>query len=114
MFIRPSSILLPVVALAAVATAAPSALEARDQCNTGSISCCNSTYSSTSATITSLAGLLGIVLPAVQGLVGLGCSPITGLGTGSGAVCTQQPVCCTDNTYNGLINLGCSPINLNL
>ncbi|KAF9224196.1 fungal hydrophobin [Gyrodon lividus] len=132
MFIRPSSILLPVVAFAAVATAAPSALEARDQCNTGSISCCNSTYSvsptdcgllsltvsrpsqSTSATITSLAGLLGIVLPAVQGLVGLGCSPITGLGTGSGAVCTQQPVCCTDNTYNGLINLGCSPINLNL
>ncbi|KAF9224193.1 hypothetical protein BS17DRAFT_817089 [Gyrodon lividus] len=61
-----------------------------------------------------LLGLLGAVLPNVQGLVGLGCTPITVVGTGSGAVCTQQPVCCTGNTYSGLINVGCSPINLNL
>ncbi|KAF8416421.1 hypothetical protein L210DRAFT_3545896 [Boletus edulis BED1] len=29
--------------------------------------------------------------------VGLGCSTITVIGTGSGATCTQQPVCCTNN-----------------
>ncbi|KAF8836396.1 fungal hydrophobin, partial [Paxillus ammoniavirescens] len=97
MFIRPSSISLPIVALAAFAAAAPSALEARDQCNTGSISCCNSTFASTATTLASLGGLLGLSLPSIGGLIGLSCSPITGLGTGTGAVCLQQPVCCTDN-----------------
>ncbi|KIJ60366.1 hypothetical protein HYDPIDRAFT_117274 [Hydnomerulius pinastri MD-312] len=114
MFIRPSAVLLPIAALAAVATAAPNALVGRDQCNTGSISCCNQTYSSTSTSITSLLGLLGIVLGPVEGLLGLGCSPITVVGTGSGAQCTQQPVCCTGNTFNGLINIGCTPINIGL
>ncbi|KIJ64698.1 hypothetical protein HYDPIDRAFT_62219, partial [Hydnomerulius pinastri MD-312] len=112
MFIRPSAV-LPIAVLAAVATAAPGALVERDdQCNTGSIQCCNNTYSSTDASLTSLLGLLGVVLGPISGLVGLGCTPVTVIGTGSGAVCTQQPVCCTGNTYNGLINVGCSPINL--
>ncbi|KAF9234092.1 hydrophobin [Melanogaster broomeanus] len=110
MFIRTSSIVLPIVALAAVATAAPS-LEARDQCNTGSISCCANTYTSTDTTLTQLAGLLGIVLPDVSGFFALGCSPLI---LGVGATCTQQPVCCTGNTINGLINVGCSPINIGL
>ncbi|KAF8836401.1 fungal hydrophobin [Paxillus ammoniavirescens] len=114
MFIRPSSVVLPMVALAAVVAAAPSALEARDQCNTGSISCCNSTFTNNDTTLAALSGLLGIALPSISGLIGLSCSPITGLGTGTGAVCTQQPVCCSNNNYNGLVNLGCSPINLNL
>ncbi|KIJ62340.1 hypothetical protein HYDPIDRAFT_114857, partial [Hydnomerulius pinastri MD-312] len=98
MFGRPSAFLLPIVALAAVATATPNDLEARggsSQCNTGSISCCNSTYSSTDTSLTTLLGLLGVVLGPVSGLVGLGCTPITVVGTGSGATCTQQPVCCT-------------------
>ncbi|KAF8836398.1 fungal hydrophobin [Paxillus ammoniavirescens] len=114
MFIRPSSIVLHIVAFAAVATAAPSALQARDQCNTGSISCCSSTMASTTTTLASLSSLLGLSLPSIGGLIGLSCSSITGVGTGTGAVCTQQPVCCSNNNYNGLINLGCSPINLNL
>ncbi|KIJ65917.1 hypothetical protein HYDPIDRAFT_87334 [Hydnomerulius pinastri MD-312] len=116
MFSRPSTFLLPIAALAAVATAAPSALEARtgsSQCNTGSISCCNNTYTSTDTGLTTLLGLLGIVLGPVSGLVGLGCTPITAVGTGSGAQCSQQPVCCTGNTFGGLITVGCSPINLN-
>ncbi|KIJ21149.1 fungal hydrophobin [Paxillus involutus ATCC 200175] len=116
MFIRPSSIVLPIVALAAVAMAAPSALEARgsSQCNTGPIQCCSSTMSSSTTTLAELSSLLGLSLPSIGGLIGLSCSSITGVGTGTGAVCTQQPVCCSDNTYNGLINLGCSPININL
>ncbi|KAF8836395.1 fungal hydrophobin [Paxillus ammoniavirescens] len=118
MFIRPSSIVLPIVALAAAATAAPSALalEARDgnQCNTGPIQCCSNTFASTATTLASLGGLLGLSLPSLGGLIGLGCTPITAVGTGTGAVCAQQPVCCSNNDYNGLVNLGCSPINLNL
>ncbi|KIK73369.1 hypothetical protein PAXRUDRAFT_178625, partial [Paxillus rubicundulus Ve08.2h10] len=65
-------------------------------------------------TLASLSSLLGIALPSISGLIGLSCSPITGLGIGTGAVCMQQPVCCSNNDYNGLVNLGCSPINLNL
>ncbi|TFK70620.1 fungal hydrophobin [Pluteus cervinus] len=82
-------------------------------CNTGSISCCNSVQSSDSTAVTSLAGLLGIVLPEITGLIGLSCSPLSILGAG-GNSCSAQPVCCTGNTFSGLINLGCSPINLNL
>ncbi|KIJ21247.1 fungal hydrophobin [Paxillus involutus ATCC 200175] len=85
------------VALAAVATVAPSALEARDQCNTGSISCCNSTMANNDTTLTMLSSLLGLSLPSISGLIGLNCSPLTSLGFGTGAVCTQQPVCCSNN-----------------
>ncbi|KAH7919096.1 hypothetical protein BV22DRAFT_1041221 [Leucogyrophana mollusca] len=47
-------------------------------------------------------------------LIGIACSPVTGGGTGAGCEVNQQPVCCTDNTFNGLINVGCSPINIYL
>ncbi|KAH7883462.1 hydrophobin 2 [Phlebopus sp. FC_14] len=115
MFPRLATILVPAFALAAVAAAAPSPIEARDgECNTGSLQCCTSTFSASDPTSSALLGLLGIVLGPIDGLLGLGCTPITVIGTGSGATCTQQPVCCTGNTYNGLINIGCSPINLNV
>ncbi|KAI9573145.1 hydrophobin [Boletus coccyginus] len=117
MYFQPST-LLPVAALVAVVAAAPSELEARtdgvSQCNTGSMQCCATTQSSTSTTLNYFSSLLGIALPSIDGLLGFGCSPITVIGTGTGASCTQQPVCCTGNNFNGLINLGCSPININL
>ncbi|KAF4621007.1 hypothetical protein D9613_000979 [Agrocybe pediades] len=96
--------------LLAAATAIP-----RDggNCNTGSIQCCNQVQSSTSTTVASLAGLLGIDLGSITGLVGLSCSPLNILGVG-GNSCSAQPVCCTGNTFSGLISLGCNPINLNL
>ncbi|KAF9236113.1 hydrophobin [Melanogaster broomeanus] len=122
MFVRTSSLLLPIVALAAVTTAAPGALEARmdlSSCNTGPISCCNNTYSMNSDSLPLTASLLPSLktarspcspdgLTSIDDLVGLGCTLIVG----SAASCTQQPVCCTGNTFNGLINLGCSPINM--
>ncbi|KAI9570832.1 hydrophobin 2 [Boletus coccyginus] len=112
------STLLPVATLVAVVAAAPSELEARtdsvSQCNTGSMQCCAMTQTSTPTTLNYFSSLLGIALPSIDGLLGLSCSPITAIGTGTGASCTQQPVCCTGNNFNGLINLGCSPINLNL
>ncbi|KAG2032424.1 hypothetical protein BDR03DRAFT_970119 [Suillus americanus] len=48
----------------------------------------------------------------VLGEVGLGCTPISVIGTGDGASCLQQPVCCSNESYNGLVNIGCTPINL--
>lgn len=51
-----------------------------NQCNTGTISCCNSVQSSSSSLVTTLAGLLGVVLGGVTGQVGVSCSPITVVG----------------------------------
>ncbi|KAF9220613.1 fungal hydrophobin [Gyrodon lividus] len=119
MFIRASTLILSLVGLATTAIAAPGseAIAARgdtggSQCDTGTLSCCNQTLDANSGA----ASLLGIldILTSVDGLVGLSCTPITVIGTGSGADCQQQPVCCTGNTYNGFINTGCSPFNLNL
>ncbi|KAG1745031.1 hydrophobin 2 [Suillus paluster] len=122
--IAPSILLTSLLAFVAGTSAVP-ALSARGgsgdtcsstgaDCNTGSVSCCQSTYSSDSATVGTLTSLLGIVLGPVEGSVGLGCSPISVIGAGSGATCNQEPVCCSGNTYNGLINIGCSPINIYL
>ncbi|PPR05230.1 hypothetical protein CVT24_010336 [Panaeolus cyanescens] len=84
-----------------------------NQCNTGTLQCCNSTQAANSSAVAGLLGLLGVVVGSVTGLVGLTCSPIDVLGI-SGNSCTAQPVCCTNNSFNGIIALGCTPINLNL
>ncbi|KAJ3551688.1 hypothetical protein NP233_g13033 [Leucocoprinus birnbaumii] len=82
-------------------------------CNTGSIQCCNTVQDASSTGVSQLAGLLGIALGSITGLVGLNCSPLSILGVG-GNSCSAQPVCCTGNSFSGLISLGCNPINLNL
>ncbi|KAN0094582.1 Fungal hydrophobin domain containing protein [Tylopilus felleus] len=117
MFIRASTILFSVVALAGVASAVPSALKIRggssSSCDTGSIQCCDSTQSSDTQIIGELFGFLGLPLPPAGTQVGFTCSPITVGGTGSGSSCTSQPVCCDGDTFNG-ISTGCSPITINM
>ncbi|KAG1740456.1 hydrophobin [Suillus paluster] len=84
------------------------------QCNTGSVQCCDSVAEcGKSDTLDELLSLLNVFVP-VGTSVGMSCSPITAVGTGSGASCNQEPVCCENNEYNGLINIGCSPINVYL
>ncbi|KAF9043362.1 hydrophobin [Panaeolus papilionaceus] len=85
-----------------------------NSCNTGPVQCCNSLFEAEDEHITDLAALLGVATGAITGQAGLNCSPITLIGLGSGAKCTTQPVCCTDNKFNGLINFGCSPVALGL
>ncbi|KJA19423.1 hypothetical protein HYPSUDRAFT_143833 [Hypholoma sublateritium FD-334 SS-4] len=83
------------------------------QCNTGPIQCCNSVQQGNAPAAAALLGGLGIVLQDVTALVGLTCSPITAVGV-SGNSCTQQTVCCSNNSFNGVVALGCTPINVNL
>ncbi|EGN94177.1 hypothetical protein SERLA73DRAFT_115110 [Serpula lacrymans var. lacrymans S7.3] len=116
MFSRVSAVSFTLL-FALLATASPTPeIVARDtnQCNTGSISCCNSVQSVSNPGVASLLGLLGVVVGDITGQVGVGCSPITVIGAGSGSTCDQQPVCCTGNQFGGLINIGCSPITLGL
>jgi len=109
--------LVPIAALVAVATAAPGAVEARDsvsQCNTSDQYCCNQAitvghffifhYSRviyecihSQQTTSAVSGLLGVLNGLNLG-AGLTCSPISIIGI-PGNSCTQQPVCCTGNTF---------------
>lgn len=83
------------------------------QCNTGPIQCCNTVATSGSQSgVDELLTLLGLSVP-VGTQVGASCSPISAVGTGSGAQCSGQTVCCEQNEWNGLVNIGCMPINLN-
>lgn len=63
-------VLLTTVAFAAVVSAQPVS-----QCSPGNTQCCNSVQSASSSQVSSLLGLLGVVLPVEDKtkLVGLGC-----------------------------------------
>ncbi|PPQ71139.1 hypothetical protein CVT26_010833 [Gymnopilus dilepis] len=114
MTIRTRLNLLAFLAFASLAAANPLRRDnPASQCTTGDLQCCNSVQQADSAAASALLGLLGIVVQDVTALVGITCSPITVVGV-SGTSCSEQPVCCTDNSFNGLIALGCTPINLNL
>ncbi|KAF8876886.1 fungal hydrophobin-domain-containing protein [Gymnopilus junonius] len=84
-----------------------------NECTTGSLECCDSTGSATDPAIASLLSLLGVNVQDVTALVGVTCSPITVVGAG-GTSCSEQPVCCTNDSFNGVIALGCTPVNVNV
>ncbi|KAF9484820.1 hydrophobin-315 [Pholiota conissans] len=102
-----------IAALALGATLAAATGSPSNQCNTGSLQCCASTGKATDPAISTLLGSLGIVVQDVTALVGVTCSPITVIGA-SGTSCSEQSVCCTNNSFNGVVALGCTPININL
>ncbi|KAF8885082.1 fungal hydrophobin [Gymnopilus junonius] len=100
-------------ASAALLLALPILAAAQSDCTTGSLECCSSVQSASNPVISTLLGLLGIVVGDITGQVGVTCSPITVVGAG-GTSCSEQPVCCTNNSFNGVVALGCTPININL
>ena len=61
------------LAVLAVATPTPDA----GQCNTNNIQCCQSVQSSSDNLVSTLLGLLGIVLGGVDVPIGLTCSPLS-------------------------------------
>ncbi|KAI0750505.1 hydrophobin, partial [Fomes fomentarius] len=81
-------------------------------CSTGSVQCCQMVQTANSLPISVLLGLLGIVLPDLSALVGLGCDPISVIGVGSGNACSANTVCCENNAVGGLLSIGCLPLNL--
>ncbi|KAJ3530523.1 hypothetical protein NM688_g7696 [Phlebia brevispora] len=97
------------LALPLLAVATPTPQDA-GTCTTSPVSCCEATFQPTPDVANELSSLLGVVLDDITALVGLGCSPISVVGVGSGAACTQSPVCCTSN--DGVISLGCVPVTL--
>ena len=70
-------------ALAILAAATP-ALAQGASCSTGAIQCCQTVDTANSTAIAPILGALGIVVQDVNALVGLGCSPISVVGVGSG------------------------------
>ncbi|KAF5329810.1 hypothetical protein D9619_009336 [Psilocybe cf. subviscida] len=94
---------LTTLAVATLAAATPTGTDPSNQCNTGSLECCNSVQSANSPSIAGLLGLLGIVAGTLTGQVGVTCSPITAIGLG-GSSCSAQPVCCTNNTFSPAAN----------
>ncbi|KAF8155516.1 hydrophobin-251 [Crassisporium funariophilum] len=114
MFARASSVFVLALPILAAASILPrGGTGPSSQCNVGTLSCCNSVQDASSSAVTSLLGLLGVILDGLTGQVGVNCSPITVIGAG-GNSCSAQPACCTGNTFNGVVTAGCSPINLNL
>ncbi|KAF9477856.1 fungal hydrophobin [Pholiota conissans] len=79
-------------------------------CNTGSAQCCATVNDASAPGVDLLLNLVGAKVGSVTGQVGANCSPITAVGAGTGSKCTQQPVCCVDNSYNGAVALGCTPV----
>ncbi|KAN0073728.1 hypothetical protein V8E55_011982 [Tylopilus felleus] len=106
--------LLPFAALVAVATAAPSAVKARNgggsTCSTGNTICCNNAFSNPLTFVPLAGSLISAIISADAGIT---CSPISVLAV-SGTSCTSQVACCDNDNFNSLIGVNCSPININL
>ncbi|KAK0212010.1 hydrophobin-251 [Armillaria fumosa] len=113
MFARLSSVALLALPLLASATAVVPRGGGGSSCASGSAQCCDSVQSPSSNVVQSLLGLLGIPIGSVTANVGVTCSPISVIGVG-GTSCSNQVVCCENNSFNGLIALGCTPINVGL
>ncbi|TDL21262.1 fungal hydrophobin [Rickenella mellea] len=83
-------------------------------CNTGPVQCCQQTIASNSTQATSLLGMLpiGIPISSLTGPIGIGCSPLSIVGAGSGGNCNAMPVCCQDVYAPSLVGINCVPINV--
>ncbi|KIY49473.1 hypothetical protein FISHEDRAFT_41384 [Fistulina hepatica ATCC 64428] len=85
---------------------------AHGQCKSGSEQCCNSSSTTSDPSVIKTLESIGVSVAA--GIpVGLTCTPVTVIGTGS-ASCEQQTLCCSGNSYeNDAVVLGCTPVNVN-
>ncbi|KAI5122415.1 hypothetical protein M0805_002965 [Coniferiporia weirii] len=101
------------LAVLAVAIPAPGA-EPASECNTAPVQCCDSVTSAGSSAAAPILASIGVVVQDLNIPVGLTCSPISVVGVGSGATCSENAVCCEDNSHGGLVSIGCVPVDLDL
>ncbi|EIW55691.1 fungal hydrophobin [Trametes versicolor FP-101664 SS1] len=94
------------------ATGPPPTSTPGDLCSTGNVQCCQSVGGADDHVIGALLGLLGVVVDAVDVVLGLQCSPIKIVGLGTDKACSSNVVCCENNSIGGLISIGCIPIIL--
>ncbi|KLO15764.1 hydrophobin 2 [Schizopora paradoxa] len=73
--------------------------------------CCDSVQSSSSQSLSSLLGAIGVILQGTNIPIGLDCSPITAVGV-SGTSCTTDPVSCDQIVANSLIGINCTPLDV--
>ncbi|KAL1659198.1 hydrophobin 6 [Schizophyllum commune] len=84
---------------------------AQDQCNSGTLQCCESTTKSSDIDRVLLSSMLGVDVGSITGLIGKNCSPVSVVGVGAGSTCDTQTVCCDGDSFDGLVNLGCKSGN---
>ncbi|KAI0668048.1 hydrophobin [Trametes maxima] len=113
MFSKVAVAFIAATALSALVVASPTpGGVSASSCSTGSLQCCNQVQSADSLGVSTLLGLLGVVLQDLNILVGVSCSPISVVGVGSGNACSSNAVCCDNNNVGGLLSVGCLPLNL--
>ncbi|KAI0828862.1 fungal hydrophobin [Trametes gibbosa] len=84
-----------------------------EQCNTGTLKCCDQLQDPKDASTIALLALLGIPLQNTDAQVGLQCDPISVVGLlPNGGKCQANPVCCSDKAEANLVSLGCLPANV--
>ncbi|KAJ3522420.1 hypothetical protein NMY22_g11899 [Coprinellus aureogranulatus] len=82
-------------------------------CNQGTMRCCKGSATTNSGLSGVIKALLGIDLPS-NGLLGLHCSPSSGVGVAATS-CTgnTRALCCSNNQFGpGLLVIGCNPISI--
>ncbi|CAL1702800.1 unnamed protein product [Somion occarium] len=103
------------VALVATVSAVPTyPFSKRDQCNTGSVQCCNTIQPANAPEIAKLlGGILPIVIQGTNTPIGVTCTPFNIGGAGGGGNCAATPSCCkeTRDAHDGTtVGIDCSPI----
>ena len=71
---------LTTLALASFAVAVPLGDAPSDQCNTGALQCCQIVQAADTPSVSSLLGILGVVVQGLTGQVGVTCDPISVIG----------------------------------
>ncbi|KAL1715258.1 fungal hydrophobin [Schizophyllum commune] len=100
-------IALPLLAAASAVPRAP----ADQECRTGSVQCCNTTYNhkdySDRETLQNIGIAADLLDPA--GYSYAECSPYSAVG-GQGCQASSTAVCCGNDSQHGAINMNCVPI----
>ncbi|KAI0628271.1 fungal hydrophobin-domain-containing protein [Trametes polyzona] len=95
--------------LAILASASPAAVQS---CNSGAIQCCQQLATSGSGLVSTILGAVGAIVDGLNLPIGIVCTPVSGVGVGSGDACSAVTVCCENDSIGGLISIGCIPIVL--